>query len=237
LVLLSCALFLWTGVAGPISAGTFWTGAEKWQTLIAALIALAAAIVAILPVIRQLAEQRRQSAAAAVMVITASAESLERERTIVRKMRDRLTDLDQLIAEYDVNSRHQIYVSWPDDAHSIIRKCDRAMRKLMTHSERNSAPSLTQNLRTAALDALFHLRNGLTDLVTIMRQETSGLSYEDGENDIPEDEHQLRRDHVDQLREERRSAANRLEEALSTEIETVWRRIRQLEKIAIGVES
>ncbi|KAA0072508.1 hypothetical protein [Tardiphaga sp. P9-11] len=121
LLTLSCALVAWTGIAGPIFADSFWMGLEKWQTLLAALIALGAALLAILPVLRQLAEQRRQSAAAAVTMITAAALALERERNIVRRARDDLAYLGQLLVEYDVMSWHDIYASWPEAAFEKMR--------------------------------------------------------------------------------------------------------------------
>ena len=108
------------------------------------------------------------------------------------------------------------------------------MRKLQQYAERNRARSPTQQDREASLDALFNLENGLIDLVTIMRQETSGLSYEDGEQDVPRDEHQPRRDHIDLLRKDWEVATKRLESSLTAEIEQIWRRIRELEQIAIG---
>ncbi|MBB4428407.1 hypothetical protein GGD66_006994 [Bradyrhizobium sp. CIR48] len=233
LLLLSCALIAWTGTAGPVFAESFWTGLEDWQTSIAAVIALLAAYLAARPVYRQLAEQRRQSAAAAVSMIVKAAVSLEEERDIIRKAVDDLR-IDRLLWEYDELSWHDIYSSWPEDAFGLMTVCDTALRSVRLYAERNPDASATQRCRVEAIAALEQLRAGLTDLVTIMRQQTSGLSYEEGEEDIPVKEHQTRRQEVNVKDERWRIAAHGLDIALSMEIANVWRRIRQLESIAIG---
>jgi len=238
LLLISCVLVTWTGIAGPLfaarNADQAWEALFRWQTLVAALIALAAAGAAALPVYRQLAEQRRQSAAAAVTMIVKSAIALENERDGVRKINDDLQRLGSLLVEYDEQSLHDIYASWPEKAFSKMDICDAALRDMHRHSERNAEASTTQTARLNAIAALQSVRSSLVDLVTIMRQSTSGLSYEDGEEDIPEDEHQVRRDLIDLNRERWKDAAGQLDKALSGEISEVWRRIRQLERIAIG---
>src|SRR5450631_566887 len=104
LLLFSCVLVAWIGIAGPLFADSFWIGIEKWQTLLAAVIALIAAGYAARPVYRQLAEQRRQSAAAAVTMITKSAAALEGERDGVRKVNDDLNRLSLLLSDYDDRS-------------------------------------------------------------------------------------------------------------------------------------
>ncbi|OPY98939.1 hypothetical protein A5906_30760 [Bradyrhizobium sacchari] len=76
---------------------------DKWQTLIAAFTALVAAYLAVQPVYRQLAEQRRRSAAAAVSMIVKAALSLEAEREAVRKAIDEL-HVSQLMYGYDAIS-------------------------------------------------------------------------------------------------------------------------------------
>lgn len=233
LLLFSCALIAWTGVAGPIFSDDLWKGLDNWQTLIAALLALAAAYFAARPVYRQLAEQRRQSAAAAVSMIVKAAVSLEEERGIVRKAVDDLR-IDRLLWNYDELSWHDIYSSWPEDAFGLMTVCDTALRSVRLYAERNPDASAAQSCRVEAIATLEQLRTGLTDLVTIMRQQTSGLSYEEGEEDIPVEEHQTRRQQVNLKDERWRVAADKLDIALSMEIANVWRRIRQLEGIAIG---
>jgi len=57
---------------------------------------------------------------------------------------------------------------------------------------------------------------------------------EHGEQDIPNDQHGLRRKQLDEARQRWASIAERMDEALSKEISTVPQRIRQLEQIAIG---
>jgi hypothetical protein len=234
-LLLGCVLVVWTGLAGPIFADSFWTGLEKWQTLLAALLALAAAYIAAAPVFRQLKEQRRQSAAAAVTMIAKSAESLEAERDRVRKARDDLYRLPGLLFELDNRSWQEIYASWPNAAFGQMEICDAALRDMQRYSNRHPELSSTQQARLDAITALQSVRSSLVDLVTIMRQSTSGLDYEEGEEDIPEDEHDQRRSLTDNNLERWKTAAARVDQSLSGEITEVWRRIRQLERIAIGV--
>ena len=236
LMMLSCALIAWTGLAGPLFADGFWTGLEEWQTLIAAMIALIAAYYAARPVYRQLAEQRRQSAAAAVSMIVKAAVSLEAERDIVRKAVDDLR-LGRLLWKYDDLSWHDIYSSWPEEAYDFMTVCDAALRSLRLYCERNPDPSSTQRSRVEAIAALEKLRSCLVDLVKIMRQLTSGLNYEEGEEDIPSDEHSSRRHQINASQEDWGRTALRLDEQLSAEISTIWYRIRQLERIAIGMPS
>lgn len=232
-LLFSCALIAWTGVAGPIFSDGLWKGLENWQTIIAALLALAAAYLAARPVYRQLAEQRRQSAAAAVSMIVKAAVSLEAERDVIRKAIDDLR-VDRLLYEYDAISWLQIYASWPEEAFEFMKACDAALRSLRLFSERNPDPSPTQYSRLAAIASLAKLKGGLSDLVTIMRQETTGLAYEEGEQDIPDDEHPTKRSQMDVDQESWITAARKLDEDISVEIAAIWRRIRQLESIAIG---
>jgi hypothetical protein len=60
------------------------------------------------------------------------------------------------------------------------------------------------------------------------------LSYEDGEVDIPDDEHSIRRSRINERLARWQEVVTALDEALTEEISKVWRRIRQLERIAIG---
>lgn len=235
ILVLSCALVAWTGIAGPIFADSVWIGLEKWQTLLAALLALAAAYFAAAPVYRQLREQRRQSAAGAVTMIAKSAETLEAELDRVRKAANDLYRLPGLLFEYDNRSWHDIYASWPNTAFEQMEICDAALRDMQRYTNRHSAPSPTQQARLDAIATLQSVRSSLVDLVTIMRQSTSGLHYEDGDEDIPDNEHDQRRSLIDANLEKWRRAVAHLDDLLSGEISDVWRRIRQLERIAIGV--
>jgi membrane protein implicated in regulation of membrane protease activity len=234
ILLLCCVLLVWTGIAGPIFADSFWVGLEKWQTLLAAILALIAAYFAARPVYRQLEEQRRQSAAAAVTVIVKAAVALEGERDRVRVVSDDLYRLNGLLHEYDNGSLHDIYASWPNAAFDQMDVCDAALRDMRRYSQRNPDLSTTQHARLHAIAALQAVRTSLTDLVTIMRQNTSGLNYEDGEADIPEQEHDERRNVMDVNLAKWKAAAAHLDDVISDEISGVWRRIRHLERIAVG---
>jgi hypothetical protein len=136
LLVFSGVFAAWTGIAGPLFADNFWVGLEKWQTLLAAFIALGAAFLAAKPVYHQLAEQQRQSAAAVVSMIAKAAVSLEDERDIVRTAVDGLR-LNQLLWRYDDLSWHDIYASWPRDAYDLMSVCDVTLRRMRLYAERN----------------------------------------------------------------------------------------------------
>jgi hypothetical protein len=77
-------------------------------------------------------------------------------------------------------------------------------------------------------------RSSIIDLVQIFHHDTGGPDYEHGENDIPEEESKARRPRVDATRELWKTEAGNLECELNAEISMIWRRVRQLERIAIG---
>jgi hypothetical protein len=75
----------------------------------------------------------------------------------------------------------------------------------------------------------------MLDLAEIFHHETGGgPDYEHGEDDIPEEESSARRPRADELREIWKAEAANLERELNAEISMIWRRVRQLERIAIG---
>jgi hypothetical protein len=74
---------------------------ERWQTFVAALLAFSAAWLAARPVQRQLAQQRRQSAAAASTVIAKSALALEDERAAMIKGKDAAGIMMKNLCEID----------------------------------------------------------------------------------------------------------------------------------------
>src|SRR3977135_4172653 len=96
-------------------------------------------------------------------------------------------------------------------------------------------PEITslQRSRAATLSILNNLRSAIIDLAQIFHHETSGgPDYEHGEDDIPEDESSARRPRVDAMRELWKTEAANLERELNAEISMIWRRVRQLERIA-----
>jgi hypothetical protein len=123
LLLFTAVLSVWLGVAGPPFGDRPWIHIrdlkERWQTLVAALVALSAAWWAARPVQKQLAEQRRQSAAAAATMIAKSAIALEDERADLIKGRDDIESLGTVLSDYDDQSWHDIYQTWPDRAYRI----------------------------------------------------------------------------------------------------------------------
>jgi hypothetical protein len=120
------------GVAGPLFRDRSWTRIwhlmEKWQTLVAALIAPSAAWLAVRPVQKQLAEQRRQSAAAASTMIAKTALALEDERAAVIEGKDDLEGIANALSDYDDQSPHDIYQTWPKQAYACRIRVRRSSR-------------------------------------------------------------------------------------------------------------
>jgi hypothetical protein len=235
LLMFSCVMAAWTGIAGPIFADSVCGTIEKWQTLLAAVIALIAAYYAARPVYRQLAEQRRQSAAAASTMIAKSALALEDERAAVIKGKDDLEGIVSVLSEYDDQSWHDIYQRWPETAHRLADVCSALIAILHRTNERNPEITSLKRSREAAISTLHNFRRAILDLAQVFRHGTGGgPDYEYGEDDIPEDESIARRPRIDVIRELWKTEAADLERELTTEISMIWRRVRQLERIAVG---
>ena len=173
---------------------------EKWQTLVAALIALSAAWWAVRPVQKQLAEQRRQSAAAASTMIAKTALALEDERAAVIKGKDDLEGIASVLSDYDDQSPHDIYQTWPEQAYRVSDVCSELIAILHRTNERNPEITSLQISRKAAISTLNNLRSAIIDLAQVFRHETLGPDYE-YEDDIPDDESRARRPRVGAMRE------------------------------------
>jgi hypothetical protein len=238
LLMFTAILTVWIGLAGPLFGDRSWLHiwhlVERWQTVFAALLALAAAWWAVRPVQKQLAEQRRQSAAAASTMIAKTALALENERAALIKGKDDLEGLDGILRGYDNGNRHEIYQTWPDQAYQTSERCLRIIAILHRASERNPELTSLQRSRLATISALKKVRGAIIDLVQIFQHEIRGPDYEYGEDDIPEEESSARRPRVDSSRELWKIEAANLENELNAEISMIWRRVRQLERMAIG---
>ncbi len=158
LLLFTAVVSVWLGVAGPLVGDRSWVHIwhlmERWQTFAAALLALFAAWWAVRPVQRQLAEQRRQSAAAASTVIGKSALALEDERAAVIKGKDDLDGIASVLSDYDDRSWHDIYQSWPKEAYSVSDVCSELIAILHRTNERNPEITPLQRSREAAISTL-----------------------------------------------------------------------------------
>jgi membrane protein implicated in regulation of membrane protease activity len=238
LLLFTAVLSVWLGIAGPLFGDRSWIHIwhlmERWQTFVAALLALSAAWWAARPVQRQLAEQRRQSAAAASTMIAKSALALEDERAAVIKGKDDLESIANVLSDYDDQSVHDISQTWPKQAYSVSDTCSTLIAILHRTNERNPEITPLKNSREAAISTLNDFRSAIIDLAQVFHHDTSGPDYEHGEDDIPEEESRARRPRVDARRELWKAAAADLENELNAEISMIWRRVRQLERIAIG---
>jgi membrane protein implicated in regulation of membrane protease activity len=197
LLLFTAVLSVWLGVAGPLFGDRSWIHIwhlmERWQTFIAALLALSAAWWAARPVQRQLAEQRRQSAAAASTMIAKSALALEDERAAVIKGKDDLEGIANVLSDYDDQSVHDIYQTWPKQAYSVSDTCSTLVAILHRTNERNPEITPLKNSREAAISTLNDFRSAIIDLAQVFHHDTGGPDYEHGEDDIPEEESRARR--------------------------------------------
>jgi len=239
LLLFTTILTVWLGAAGPLFGDRSWIHIwhlmERWQTLVAALFALSAAWWAVRPVQKQLAEQRRQSAAAASTMIAKSALALEDERAALIKGKDDLEDIGFVLSDYDDRSWHDIYMSWPTEAHRVADVCSELIAILHRTNERNPEITSLKRSREAAISTLHNFRRAILDLAQVFRHQTGGgPDYEYGDDDVPDDESIARRPRVDAIRELWKTEAADLERELTAEISMIWRRVRELERIAIG---
>jgi hypothetical protein len=101
-------------------------------------------------------------------------------------------------------------------------------------------PEITslQKSRAATILVLNDLCKAILELAEIFHRETGGgPDYEHGADDLPEDESDARRPRVDAKLEFWKAAAADLENELSAELSKIWRRVRQLERIAIGPDA
>jgi hypothetical protein len=158
----------------------------------------------------------------------------EDERAAVIKGKDDLEGIANVLSDYDDQSPHDIYQTWPQQAYSMSDTCSTLIAALHRTNERNPEITPLKNSRQAAISTLNDFRSAIIGLVQIFRHDTSGPDYEHGEDDIPEDESKARRPRVDAMRELWEAAAADLESELNAEISMIWRRVRQLERIAIG---
>jgi hypothetical protein len=168
-------------------------------------------------------------------MIAKTALALEDERAAVIKGKDDLEGIANVLSDYDDQSPHDIYQSWPKQARGVSDTCSELIAILYCTNERNPEITSLQKSRVAAISTLNNLRTAIIDLAQVFRHGTGGgPDYEYGEDDIPEDESSARRPRVDAMRELWKTEAANLERELNAEISIIWRRVRQLERIAIG---
>jgi hypothetical protein len=140
-----------------------------------------------------------------------------------------------VLSDYDDRSWHDIYQSWPPQAYRVADFCSELIAVLHRTNERNPEITPLQKSREGALSALNSFRSAIFELAQVFHHGTGGgPDYEHGEDDIPDDESHARRPRVDVMCELWKTAAANLEIDLNAEISLIWRRVRQLERIAVG---
>jgi hypothetical protein len=170
-------------------------------------------------------------------MIAKSALALEDERAAIIKGKDDLEGIGTILSEYDDQSWHDIYQSWPEKAYRLADVCSALIAILHRTNERNPEMTSLQRSREAAISTLHNFRRAIFDLAQVFSHGTGGgPNYEYGEDDIPDDESIARRPRVDAIHELWKTEAADLERELTAEISMIWRRVRQLERIAIGLD-
>lgn len=96
--MLAAVLTAWLGVAGPIGGQTLYDFAKEWQTLIAALVALAAAVLALWPVWRQVRVQSAQAAMQLLPVLAEEADAIDHDRQFLYWSTELQTRLETTVA-------------------------------------------------------------------------------------------------------------------------------------------
>ena len=208
---------------------------KDWQTLIGVAGAFIVAYIAVLPVWRQVKETQRQAAGAAIIPLMKTAETLEVERKVVFDARQAMSGVPRLTNEYENGDYHQIYKTWPETTWKLMRRADSLRQELQQHVDRHPDTGREiDSLRRATVKYIALLHSALGTMSHAFAQMTGGLSYEDGEEDLSDEVLEDVGKKVTDCLKSFDQFVCQLEFALGEEIPRVWRRIRELERTAIG---
>ena len=222
----------WLGIAGPILSEASAKGVYKfmkdWQTLIGVAGAFVVGYIAVLPV-------WRQAAGAAIIPLVKTAETLEAERKTVFAARMADERVPQLVDDYNNEDPHRIYKTWSNEVVALQQKLDSSRQQIQEHTDRHPDTGREiDGLRRATLLWMKRLHDALGVLNHAFRQQTSGLDYEEGEEDLSDDVVKNAGTNVIDCLEGFQQFAWQLENSLGEEIPKIWARIRDLERTAIG---
>lgn len=210
---------------------------QDWQTLIGVAGAFVVGYIAVLPVWRQVKETQRQAAGAAIIPLTKTAETLELERKAVFDVRQLMSEVPRLTDEYENGDPHQIYQTWPTKAFELMQRTDRCRQELQQYMDRHpDTGRQIDSLRRSSVKYIAMLHDALGTMTHAFAQETGGLSYEDGDEDLSGETLKEVGKKVMDCFDDFEQFARQLELALDEEIPKVWCRVRELERAAVGYD-
>ena len=222
---------------GDLFGAQYAFNVKDWQTLIGVAGAFIVGYIAVLPVWRQVKETQRQAAGAAITPLMKTAETLEVERKAVFDARQAMSSVPRLADEYENEDYHQIYQTWPKKALELMQRADSVRQELQQHVDRHpdTGREIDSHRRTTVkYIALLH--DALGTMSHAFAQETGGLSYEDGDEDLSDEVLKNVGKKVINSLEGFDQFAWQLELALGHEIPRVWSRVRELERAAVGYD-
>jgi hypothetical protein len=201
------------------------------------VVAFIIACIAVLPVWRQVKESQRQAAGSAIAPLTNTVETLEKERRIVFDSRQVMSDVPPLVYAYEEGDSFEIYQTWPEKLHAVCAEVDSYREKLQMHVDRHPDTGRNiDNLRRICVKCLAELKEALATMGYAFAQQTTGLSYEEGDEDLSDEVLGSIVKRVNDSMKQFNQIAEQLEIALGEEVPTGWRRIRELERAAIGIK-
>lgn len=208
---------------------------KDWQTLIGVAGAFAVGYVAVLPVWRQVKETQKQAAGAAIIPLVKTAETLEIERKSVFDARQAMSRVPAITDEYESEDFNHIYQTWPKETNDLMRAADGFRQALQQHVDRHPDTGREiDTFRRATVKYITQLHDALGTMSYAFAQQTGGLSYEDGQEDLSDEVlKDVGKNVIDRL-DGFDQCAWQLERALGEEIPKVWGRIRELERVAVG---
>lgn len=207
---------------------------REYQTLLAGTFTIGAAIIAGTPVYRQLREQRRQSAAAAIPIIEKLALEHEDFSTHYEAQARKIIALSRLLATYDQEDVHRLHEYWLSEMHTLYGDAH-DLRQMIENRMTRQNTAESAHLVIDGLDRLDHLITEVRRFAYAFRANTSGPAYEDGEQDVPKGEEDLRRRTTEDALKEWRAWHDKYKKANHTEALIAWGRVRDLERQALGL--
>jgi hypothetical protein len=205
----------------------FWI--NRYQTLLSGLLAIMAAAIAATPVFRQLRESRRQSAAAAITPLRATARDIEDERLQFSQI-DRSMQQGLVIIQTYVRPERD----WSDRLDNFLNEIGQQLSLLKQYKLRHPDTGNSIDLiRTNAIQRYERLLIVCTNLGIAHRQQTNGVFHEDGEQELDSDLLAGIGGEARQAWDDAAQTLNQLRFGLTTEASVIWGRIRELERASV----
>lgn len=210
----------------PVFDCTWGDFLERWQGLVGSMIALGAAAIAAVPLYQQLREMNRQSQAVAVERLTRVVQSLEQEYRRTRELRTiPLRHLRSL--EREARQGQVPHLADPQQ-NQLAQAVSELFSEIEKHKMRNPQSSILSNARLSVFEDCAYLAKVIKSAAKTTKEvsKLGALS--------------ITRPGVD-ASDIRQSLASLFanfkayDQVLSTDIERHWRKIRQLEELAVAM--